>query len=56
MLPLFSLIILVLDAWAIINILGSSANLLAKLFWTVLVLIFPIIGFLIWYFVGPKRA
>jgi len=51
----FSLLLLVLDIWALMSTLGSSATVLAKLLWSILVLIFPVVGFIIWYFAGPKR-
>ncbi len=53
---LFGLVILALDVWAVINIWGSGSGVLAKLLWTLLVLIFPIGGVVIWYFIGPKSA
>ena len=51
---LIGLLILVLDVWAILSIVGSSAALLAKVLWTLLVLVFPIGGFILWYFFGPR--
>jgi len=50
------LVILVFDIWAIMNILGSGVTVLEKLVWILLVLIFPVGGFIIWYFLGPKSA
>lgn len=51
---IIGLIILALDIWAIINIIGSSASTGAKVVWTLLVLILPVIGLLIWLFAGPR--
>jgi len=53
---IFSLLILVADVWAIINIFQSSESTGTKALWTVLVLVLPVLGLLIWYFVGPKSA
>ena len=53
---LFYLIILVLDIWAIYNIFKSSAEMMMKVIWTLVVLVLPIIGLIIWYFKGPKGA
>ena len=50
----FGLIILALDVWAIIKIMGSGATVGSKLLWTVLILILPLLGFLIWLIAGPK--
>ena len=53
---IFSLLILAADIWAIINIFQSSESTGTKALWTVLVLVLPVLGLLIWYFVGPKSA
>lgn len=49
------LIILVLDVFAIVKILGSSASTGAKVGWTVAVLLLPILGVILWFLFGPKR-
>ena len=51
---LFGLLVLVADIWAIVNIIQSSAATGAKALWIVLVLVLPMLGFVIWYFAGPK--
>jgi len=51
-----SLIVLVLDIWAIVSIIGSGASTGAKVVWILLVLILPLIGFIIWLLAGPKKA
>ncbi|MGO4915194.1 PLD nuclease N-terminal domain-containing protein [Pseudogemmobacter sp. W21_MBD1_M6] len=48
------LIVLVLDLWAIVSIIGSNRSTGAKVGWTVLVLVLPILGFLIWLLAGPR--
>lgn len=48
------LLILILDIWAIINIVTSKRSVAAKVLWTLLVIILPIIGFIIWLIVGPR--
>lgn len=53
---LWGLIVLVADVWAIINIFQSSASTGKKVLWTVLVIVLPVLGFIIWYFAGPKTA
>lgn len=45
---------LVLIIWALLKIFGSGASTGAKILWALLVIIFPIVGFLIWFFAGPK--
>ena len=53
---LVGLVILILEVWAIINIVQSTASTGAKVLWTVLILILPILGLLIWFFAGPRKA
>ena len=50
------LIVLAADVWAIVNILQSSADTGKKVLWTVLVVLLPVLGFILWYFMGPKTA
>ena len=50
------LIILVLDIWAVVNVIGSSASTGAKILWILLIVILPLVGLIIWYFAGPKSS
>ena len=51
-----SLIILIADVWAIVNIFQSAADTGRKVLWTVLVILLPVLGFILWYFLGPKTG
>ena len=51
---LWGLIVLVADIWAIINIFQSSVSTGNKVLWTVVVLLLPVLGFILWFFWGPK--
>jgi hypothetical protein len=51
---LFGLLVLIADVWAIVNILQSNADTGAKVVWTVVVIVLPLLGFILWYFLGPK--
>lgn len=51
---LLGLIHLIIAVWAILNILGSSASGGKKILWTLFVLFFPLVGLIIWFFIGPK--
>jgi hypothetical protein len=53
---LITLLILIADIWAIVNIVKSSASTGAKVLWVVLVLVLPVVGLIIWYFAGPKAT
>ncbi|MEQ9054033.1 MAG: PLD nuclease N-terminal domain-containing protein [Roseovarius confluentis] len=56
MLEVGGLIVLVLDIWALVNIIGSSASTGKKVLWSLLVIVLPIIGFIIWLIAGPRSA
>lgn len=50
------IILLALNIWAIISIFGSNVGTGSKVLWTVLILVLPIIGFVIWLIAGPRSA
>jgi len=47
------LLILIADIWAIVKVFQSNATSGAKILWTLLILIFPIVGLIVWFFAGP---
>lgn len=51
---ILGLIILILDIWAIVRIVTSGASVVAKILWSLLVIVLPVIGLIIWWFAGPK--
>tara|TARA_R110000787_G_scaffold80147_5_gene174616 strand:- start:324 stop:509 length:186 start_codon:yes stop_codon:yes gene_type:complete len=51
---ILGLIVLILDIWAIVKIIQSGAETGAKVLWILLILVLPVIGFVIWYFAGPR--
>lgn len=51
---ILGLLILVLDIWAIVRVIGSGATVGAKILWSLLIIILPVIGLIIWYLAGPK--
>jgi hypothetical protein len=51
---LWGLIVLVADIWAIVNIFQSGADTGNKVLWTVVVIVLPVLGFILWFFWGPK--
>jgi hypothetical protein len=50
------LLVLIADVWAIVHVFGSRRSVGAKVLWTVLILIFPILGFVIWLLFGPRAV
>jgi len=53
---LWGLLVLAADIWAIINILQSSASNGKKLLWTLVVVILPVLGVILWFFLGPRAG
>lgn len=47
-------IVLVLDIWAVVRVVGSSASVGAKILWSLLIIVLPVVGLIIWYLAGPK--
>ena len=52
---LVGLIIFILDILAVIEIWKSSRDTMTKLLWTLLVLMFPLGGLIIYYFFGRGK-
>ena len=50
------LILLILNIWAIVSIIGSGAGTGAKVLWILLVLILPLLGFIVWLIAGPRST
>jgi hypothetical protein len=48
------ILVLILDIWAIASVFSSSVSTGAKVLWILLVLILPVLGFIIWFFAGPR--
>jgi hypothetical protein len=51
---LWGLLVLVGDIWAIINIFQSGASNEKKLLWILVVALLPLLGLILWYFLGPR--
>jgi len=51
---LWGLLILAGDIWAIINIFQSSVSNEKKLLWTLVVVLLPLLGLILWFFLGPR--
>jgi hypothetical protein len=50
------LIILALDLWALVSIFGSSVSTGKKVLWALVVILLPVLGFILWFFIGPRSA
>jgi hypothetical protein len=53
---LLGLIILALDIWAIVSVVGSSTSTGGKVLWILLILLLPILGLIIWLVAGPRQV
>ncbi len=53
---LIGIVILILDIVAIVDIVKSAAETGKKVLWILLVVIFPIIGLVLYYLIGKKKA
>jgi succinate dehydrogenase/fumarate reductase cytochrome b subunit len=51
---ILGVLVLIGDVWALINILQSSAANDKKLLWVVVVVLLPLLGLILWYFLGPR--
>lgn len=52
----FGLVVLIADVWAIVNVFGSASSNGAKVGWTVLIILLPVLGFIIWLVAGPRSV
>ena len=50
------LIILILDLWAIVSTIGSRASTGTKVLWVLLIVFLPLLGLILWFFLGPRAA
>ena len=50
----WGVLVLIGDIWAIINILQSSASNEKKLLWVIVVVLLPLLGLILWFFLGPR--
>jgi len=53
---ILGLLILILDVFAVIKIFGSAASTGAKVLWVLGILIFPLVGFIVWLIAGPRGS
>ncbi len=50
----FSLLLLVIDIWAIVNVAGSDSSNAKKVIWIVAIILLPLLGFIAWFLLGPR--
>lgn len=50
------MIVLILDIWALVSIVGSTASTGRKVLWALLVIVLPVLGFILWLLFGPRAV
>ena len=48
------LLVLAADIWAILNVFQSGASNGAKVGWTLVILVLPVVGLALWFILGPR--
>lgn len=51
---LLAFIVLVADIWAIVSVFKSGVTTGKMVFWVILILVLPVIGWIFWFVAGPK--
>lgn len=51
---ILGVLILAGDIWAIINVFQSSVSNEKKLLWILVVVLLPLLGLILWFFLGPR--
>ena len=51
---ILGLILLIANIYAIYQVFTSGVSTGAKLLWTLGILIFPLVGFIVWLIAGPR--
>ena len=53
---LWGLLVLIADVWAVVNIVQSGADSGKRALRVVLVIVLPVLGFVLWWFLGPRTG
>jgi hypothetical protein len=53
---ILGLIVLIADVYAIVSVLGSPEGTGKKVLWILLVVLLPVLGWIIWFFAGPRSV
>lgn len=53
---ILGILIFVLDVYAIAQVFMSRASGLAKILWTLGIVILPVVGFIVWLIAGPRSS
>lgn len=53
---LLGIAIFVADLWAIVKTIQSPVTPGNKVLWVVIIFLLPIVGLILWFFLGPRAA
>tara|TARA_R100001369_G_scaffold43560_1_gene69682 strand:+ start:274 stop:459 length:186 start_codon:yes stop_codon:yes gene_type:complete len=53
---ILGLLVLIADIYAIVQVFSSRASGMAKILWTLGIIIFPVVGFIVWLIAGPRSS
>ena len=53
---ILGLLILIADIWALVKTFQSPVSTGAKFLWTLLILLLPVLGLIIWLIAGPRSS
>lgn len=53
---ILGLLVLIADIYAIVQVFSSRASGMAKVLWTLGIIIFPVVGFIVWLIAGPRSS
>ncbi|WP_292288379.1 PLD nuclease N-terminal domain-containing protein [Marivita sp.] len=53
---IFGILVLIADIYALVKTWESGASTGAKLLWTVVILLLPVLGVILWLLLGPKAG
>jgi hypothetical protein len=51
---ILGLIVLIADLYAIYQVLTSGTSTVAKIVWTLAIIVLPVLGFIAWLIFGPR--
>jgi Mg2+ and Co2+ transporter CorA len=51
---ILGILLLIADVWALINVAQSKEDNTKKAIWIVLILLLPLLGVILWWFLGPR--
>lgn len=53
---ILTLVLVAMDIYAVLQVLGSKASTLAKVLWTLAIIILPVVGLIVWAITGPRST